>query len=57
MGIAGATLERLDGGQGLALEELQEGAATGRDIGNAVGDAILCNRRQGIATTGDGECP
>ena len=42
-------------GNVLAFEELEEGAAAGRDVADAIGDAVARDRRQRIATAGDGE--
>src|SRR5574340_1176602 len=54
-GFACALLEDLHRGQFLALEELQEGAAGGRDVGHLVIDAILLDRGNGVAAAGQGE--
>src|SRR5690242_11153133 len=49
----GARLERGDCRKGLALEELEEGAAGGRDVVDIVGDAELVDRRHRIAAARD----
>ncbi len=51
----GALLQDFHGRQDLALDELEERAATGGNIGDPLGDAVLVDRRQGIAAAGDGE--
>src|SRR5690606_25550665 len=48
-------LERGDGGQAFAFEELEEGAAAGRDIGDIVGDAELLDGGERIAAARDRE--
>src|SRR5690606_22461809 len=48
-----APCERRDRGQRLALEELEEGAAAGGDVGHAVGDPVLVDRGQRVAAAGD----
>src|SRR3569833_1079731 len=40
-------LQHRDRRQRLALDELEEGAATGRNVGNTVFDVVLLDRRQG----------
>ena len=50
-----ALLEHVDGGQLLALEELEEGAAAGRDVGHPVRDAELVERGQRVAAPRDRE--
>src|SRR5690606_26554077 len=52
---ATAGFQRGHGGQFLAFAELEEGAATGRNVADAVGDAVLVHRRQRVAAAGDGE--
>src|SRR5690349_24530387 len=49
----GARLERGDRRKGLALEELEERTACGRDVVDVVGDAELVDRRHRIAAAGD----
>ena len=51
----GAGLQHRHGRQRLALEELEERAARGRDVGDAVGDAELVDRRERVAAAGDRE--
>src|SRR5689334_24682210 len=51
----GARLERSDRRKGLALEELEECTACGRDVVDVVGDAELVDRRHRIAAAGDGK--
>ena len=53
--LRGALFEYLDGGQGLALEEFQEGAAGGGDIGDIIADAELGDGRQRVTTARDRE--
>src|SRR3546814_13511909 len=51
----GAGGERGHRRERLAFEELQERAAAGGDVRDVVGDAVLVDRCQGVAATGDGE--
>src|SRR5690606_15125155 len=53
--LCGALLQDSDRGERLAFQELEEGAAAGRDIPNLVCDAVLRDRRQRITTPGNGE--
>jgi|GEM_PF-3863224 len=41
--------------QRLAFQELEEGAASGRDVAHLVGDAEFVDGGDGVATAGDGE--
>src|SRR5690348_12434128 len=54
-GISGALFQHRDRGELLALEELEEGAATSRYVGDAIRHAVLVERRQGVAAAGDRE--
>src|SRR5690606_21687381 len=51
----GAVAQCGDGWQGFAFDKLEEGATAGGNIGNAVGDTVLVDSRQRIATTGNRE--
>src|SRR5690606_20508979 len=51
----GAVAQCSDGRQGFAFDKLEEGATAGVYIGNAVGDTVLVDSRQRIATTGNRE--
>src|SRR5690606_35453440 len=48
-------LEDRNGRECLAFQELQECPTPGGNVADIVGDAVLGNGRQGVATTGDGE--
>src|SRR6478752_3310266 len=48
-------LQRRDGGQLLALEELEKRAATGRNVRDVVADAELLDGRERVAAAGDRE--
>src|SRR6185436_13967405 len=50
-----ARFERRDGGELLPLEELEERAAGGRDVADALVDLELVDRGDGVAAAGDGE--
>ena len=50
-----ARFERGHGRQGLAFEELEEGAAAGGDVVDAPAHAEARDRRQRVAATGDAE--
>ena len=49
----GAGLERRHRRQRAALEEFEEGAATGRDVADLVGDAVLGDRGQRVTAAGN----
>src|SRR5262249_49360881 len=51
----GTLLEDRDRRQCLALDELEERAAAGGDVGNAVLDAVLLEGREAIAAAGERE--
>src|SRR5690554_8149547 len=50
-----ALLQYLDRRQHLALDELEEGATAGGNVGNAIGHTVLVDGCQGIAAAGNGE--
>src|SRR5688500_20352708 len=50
-----ARFERRDGGKLLALEEVEEGAAGGRDVVDALVDLELVDRGDRVAAAGDRE--
>lgn len=50
-GRGGALFENFDGGQGLAFEEFEERAAAGRDVADAVVNAVLGDRGQRVAAS------
>src|SRR5215472_14079344 len=52
----GALLEHGHCRQRLALDELEECAATGGDVGNAVLDAVLLDSGERVAAAGEREC-
>src|SRR6266850_2439175 len=54
--IAGPLLEHRDSRQGLSLQELEEGAAAGRDVAHPIADPVLGDRRQRVTSTGDRVC-
>ena len=48
--------ENVDGGQSLALQKLEEGAAGGRDVADLVFDLENVDCRDGVTATRQGEC-
>src|SRR5258706_12825801 len=49
-----ASLEDVDRGQLLALEEFQKGASSRGNVGNPLRDAVFCDRTEGFASAGEG---
>src|SRR6516164_4346015 len=54
-GGSGGGFKNLDAGQHLPLEPFKEGAARGRNISEAAGDAGQVERRHGVAAAGDAD--
>src|SRR5271167_4078312 len=52
---SGALRQDLQRGQGLALEYLEESAAAGGDVADILFNAVLRNRRQRVAASGNAE--
>src|SRR5580658_4932878 len=54
--IGRALFQHRDRRQGLTFDEFKKRAAAGGNVGDAVLDAVLLDRRQRIAAAGEGKC-
>src|SRR5690606_16919695 len=55
LSTSGSLLQRRDGRQLLAFEELEKRAAARRDVGDAIADVELLDRRERVSTAGNRE--
>src|SRR5450830_856365 len=52
----GASFQYFHCRQHLAFDELEESTTAGGNVGDILGNTVLVDGRQGVATTGNGEC-